>query len=261
VERASLPTRGRSQHDPRENVPSDSSVIRELGDAGAVREKLASPGPQRDELAAAAEQDEPQPVTAEPLRHVAAIHEAQLEEPPRSGPADGEASRVEPSHDPAADVQDDEDADPNANPDPVPPERARRQEDERRVIPGLGAPRQRRANVKRGLRAGRDPDAAWAQPQPCSGATRGAHPRFSAEGAREAGARDVDEQSPAAGIPHCDRRRGSPFEPQAERARAEPDAAAGGGRGTRDGCRGRCKGDSRNRALHPPITVNVSVAE
>ena len=68
----------------------------------------------------------------------------------------------------------------------------------------------------------------------------------------------LDAQGEAPRIPddYCSGRR-SP-QGQAQRARAEPDAAAG--RGTRDGCRGRCEDQCRERASHLPITVNVSVA-
>ncbi len=208
--------------------------------------------------AAAAEEREPESVAGQPLGHVAAIDEAQLEQAKRSPAANAERARIEAPHDPAANAEVDDDADPKPHPYVLHAERPRRQEHERRVISGCGPPRRRRGDMESRLRAGREPEPQRAQAEPGRGAAGGPHPRFAPQRARESCARDVDEQGPAARVAHGDRGSGLTSQRQAQRACAEPDAPAG--RGTRDGCRGRCEDERYERASHLPITVKVSVA-
>ena len=84
------PVHGGSHGDLRENITSNTSAIGELRDTHAVREELPAAGPQRREHSAATQELEPQPVLSEPLGHIAAIDEEQLEHASRSGVADGE---------------------------------------------------------------------------------------------------------------------------------------------------------------------------
>jgi hypothetical protein len=199
-----------------------------------------------------------QPVPAEPLGHVAAIDEPQLEEGAASAPSHRERTRVEAAHDTAADVEDDDDAEPEPHAHAARAQRPRRQEDERGMVAGLGSARKRGSDMQDGLRAGSDSEPSRPQPQPRDCAARWAHARAPAQRASESGPRHVDEQRPPARVPHRDRRDRPAPERQAQRGRAEPDAPAG--RGTRDGCRGRGEKRRRKRASHFPITVNVNVA-
>jgi len=205
-----------------------------------------------------AEQGDPQPVARQPLGHVAAIDETQLEQAKRSAAPNGEGARVEPPHDPASHAEVDDHADPEPYPDVLHAERTRRKEHERRVISGSGPPRRHRGDMKSRLRAGREPEPPRVQTEPGHGAAGGPHERLAPHGAGESCARDVDPQRTVARIPHGDRGSGRASEGQAERACAEPDARAG--RGTRCGCRGRYENERCERASHLPITVKVSVA-
>jgi len=54
------------------------------------------------------EEQEPQPGAAEPLRHVAAVDEQELEQPSTACVPDGESPRLEAPHDPSPDVEDDD---------------------------------------------------------------------------------------------------------------------------------------------------------
>src|SRR6185437_6016238 len=98
------------QLDPRTDQPTRPSAIDEHDDPRAVRQELASPRPQRRESSTVPEECQPQPPASEPLRHVAAIDEAQLEQAPRAAPPDRERARVETPHDPAPDVEVDDHA-------------------------------------------------------------------------------------------------------------------------------------------------------
>jgi hypothetical protein len=147
-------------------------AVRELDDARVVREELAPPRPERREPAAVAEKHEPKPAAAEPLGDVAAVDEAQLEQTARSGAADRDGTRVEPVHDAAADVEDDDHADPHADAHVPHAERPRRQQHERGMVSGLGATRKGRANVEVDPRSGCDPDASRPQPEPGCGTAR-----------------------------------------------------------------------------------------
>jgi len=80
-----------------------------------VREQLARRRSQRREPPAA-DDSEPEPVCDEPLGHVAAIGETQLEQPQGPLAPNGETARVEPSHDPALDAEIDDDADSHPHP-------------------------------------------------------------------------------------------------------------------------------------------------
>jgi hypothetical protein len=157
---------GRSHLDPRDDIASHAAAVRELGNPGAVREKLAPTRPQDRESVAAPEQNESQLVVAEPLGHVAAVDQEQLEHPRRSGPTDGERARVETPHDLASDVEDDDDPDSEPHPHATHTERPRRQKRDRRVI-SRGRVRCRPCrNVQRDLRIGRNPEPPRPQPQP-----------------------------------------------------------------------------------------------
>ncbi len=209
-------------------------------------------------LPAAAEEREAKPVTGQPLGHVAAIDEAQIEQAKRSAAPNRERARIEAPQDPASDAEVDDDAHPKPHPHVLHAEWPRRQEHERRVISGSGPPRRHRGDMESRLRAGREPEPQRVQVEPGRGAAGGSHSRFAPQGARESRARDVHPQGPAARVAHGDRGSGLASHRQAERACAEPDAPAGCG--TRDGCRSRCEDERCERASHLPITVNVSVA-
>ena len=101
----------RPQLDPDQHAPPYASAVHELREAGAPWEQLAWPRPQRDQRPAMPEQHEPQPAAAEPLPHIAAVDEEQLEQALGPGAPDPERTRIEPPHDPTADVEDDDDAD------------------------------------------------------------------------------------------------------------------------------------------------------
>jgi len=253
----------RSTHGPEqlhsgENGPSQSSPVREHGDPGAVREQLARRRSQRREPPAAANEPEPEPVGDEPLSHIAAIEETELEQPQGTPVPDGESARVEQSHDPAFDPKIDDDADPHPNPDAVHPERPCSQEHQGRVISWRGPPRRRRDDMESRLRARREPEPPRAQAEPGRGAAGGPHAWLALQGARESRPRDVHEQRPAPRVAHGDRGGGRALQGHAQRTGAEPDAPAG--RGTRDGCRGRSEDERYEGTPHLPITVNVSVA-
>jgi hypothetical protein len=70
--------------------------------------------PQGREDPTTVEKLEPQPVVAEPLGHVAAIDEDQLEDAPTPRTPDGQRTGVQTSHDPAPDVEEDDDSDPQS---------------------------------------------------------------------------------------------------------------------------------------------------
>ncbi len=90
------------------------------------------------------EEPDPQPDAAEPLRHVSAVCEQQLEQPSTTGAPDGERPRLEAPDDPASDVEDDDHPDPQPQADTVHPERSRGQEHERGMVSGLGSLRRLR---------------------------------------------------------------------------------------------------------------------
>ncbi len=205
-----------------------------------------------------AEQEDPEAVAGQPLRHVAAVDEAELEQAKHSSAPNGEGTRVEPPHDPASNAEVDDDADPESHPDVLHAERPRRQEHERRVISGSGPPRWHRGDMESRLRAGREPKPPWMQAKPGHGAAGGPHERLAPQGAGESCARHVHPQRPVARVPHGDGGSGRASQGQAQRTCAEPDARAG--RGTRNGCRGRYENERCERASHLPITVKVSVA-
>jgi hypothetical protein len=101
---------------------------------------------------------EAQPVGAEPLCHVAAIEETQLQQPATPSPPNAEGTRVETTDDPPSDVEDDDDAEAQSHPDATGAERPRRQEHERRMVARLRPPRRRGHDMEHGLPAGRDPE-------------------------------------------------------------------------------------------------------
>jgi hypothetical protein len=205
------PSPGRPQLDTREDVSSDASAIRELDEAGAAREELPGSGTQRRECAAATKEDEPQPVPGEPLGHVAAVEEEQLEQSPRALPPNAERTWVEASHDATPYVEVDDDPDAQADPDAAHAERPRREKHERRMVTGLGPARRLRAHVEDGFPARPDEDPLWTETEPFGRASGGSHLRLATQGAREACPRDVDEQRPSSGVPDGDRGgRGSP---------------------------------------------------
>ena len=125
-----------------------------------MRKELPPPRTQRRDLTAMTEQREPHPAAAEALGHVAVVDEKQLEQSPSPGPLHRQPAGLEPSHDPAPNVEDDDDPDSQPEPDAVHPDRPRREEHERRVVSGRSAPRRRRAHLERGLRARSDPEPA-----------------------------------------------------------------------------------------------------
>jgi hypothetical protein len=171
---------------------------------------------------------------------------------------DAESSRIEAMYHSPPNVQDDDDSDPQAHAHMAYPERMRREEHERRVISRPRSARRNRAHVENLLCVRGEPDSLRPQSEPDGAAARLAHARLPSERAREPCPRDVDEQRPRSRIPDGDRCAGRALQDQAERARAESDAAAG--RGTRNGCRGRSEDNRCERASHRPIAVNVSVA-
>jgi hypothetical protein len=244
---------GGSHGDLRENITSNTSAIGELRDTHAVREELPAAGPQRREHSAATQELEPQPVLSEPLGHIAAIDEEQLEHASRSGVASGERTSIEAPHDPAANVEDNDDSYSQPQPAAMDAERLRGQEREREVVSGGGASRRPCRHVQRGLRARRDPQSPRTHPEPGDRTSPRLHSGPAAERAGEPGAGDIDSQRPPARIPHRDDGGGRAAERDAKRARAELDAAAG--RGTRDGCRGPQENQRCERASHRPMTV------
>jgi hypothetical protein len=253
-----MPASRRMQLDSRPDPPADSSAIDEHGDACAVWEDLASSRPQRREDVTVPEDREPQSVPADPLRDVAVVDEAQLEKPLRAATSHRERTAIESAHDPPSHAEVDHDAHPQPHTDMTHAERPCRQEHQPRMIPWAGSPRRSRTNVDDAFPARRDPDTPRTETEPGSDRACGPHPGLPSQRAREAGPRDVDQHGPAPWIPQGDRCGGRAPEHQPERARAESDAAAG--RGTRDGCRGRCENERHERTSHLPITVNVSVA-
>ena len=243
----------------RKHRPPDRAPVREDRDPGAVREELLAPRPQCHQPPTVAEESEPQTIAAEALGDVAAVEEPQLQQAEPAAATDGEGAHLDASHDPAPDVEDDDDADPQPYPDVAHAERSRRQEHEGGVVSGPCPPRGSGADVEEATPAGRDPDALRAHAKPRRRSVTRSYARLAAQRACEARSRDVDEQGSASRIPHRHRRHCGASEREAERARAEPDAAAG--RGTREGCRGRSEDERHQRASHRPITVKVSVAE
>jgi hypothetical protein len=223
-----------------------------------VREELTTSRSQRRELAAVAEQGDPEAIAWQPRRHVAAVDEAQFEQTKRSATPNRERARIEAPQDPASNAEVDDDAHPKPHPHVLHAEWPRRQEYERRVISGSGPPRRRCGDMESRLRAGRKPEPQRVQVEPGRGAADGPHSRFAPQRAREVCARDVHPQAPAARVSHGDHGSGLASHRQAERACAEPDASAGCG--TRDGCRSRREDERCERTSHLPITVKVSVA-
>jgi hypothetical protein len=223
-----------------------------------VREELASPRPEDCESAAVAEDREPQPATPELLRHVAAIDESQLEQTLGAAAPNGERARVESTHDPASDVEDDDDSEAQPDTNVTYAERPRRQEHEGRVVSWARLPRRHRADVEDSLPARCDADPLRAESKPRRGVGQWPDAGLPPQRAREPGPRDVDEQRSASRVPDGDRGGRRALERDAQRTRAEPDAAAG--RGTRDGCRGRAENQCCECEPHLPITVKVSVA-
>ena len=167
-----------TQLDPCEDIASHAAAIDELREAGAAREKLPSLRPQRCEHPPVTHELEPEPVGVEPLGHVAAIDEAQFERAHRPLAADRERTRVEAPYDPAADVENDDDSDPQSEPDVIHAYRARREEHDRRVVPGSGPPAGCRGDAESRLRAGRDPEPPRLQAEPGHSATGGPHAWF-----------------------------------------------------------------------------------
>jgi hypothetical protein len=205
-----------------------------------------------------AQNREPQPVASEALRHVAAIDETQLEQTLGAAIPDGQRARVESAHDPASDVEDDDDTEAQPDTNVANAERPRCQEHERRVVSRAGLPRRHRADVQDSLPTGCDPDPLRTQSKPRHAVGLGPDPRLPPQGARKSGPRDIHEERSPSRIPNGDRSRGPVLERDPQRARTEPDAAAD--RGTRDGCRGRAENQCYEDDPHLPITVNVSVA-
>jgi len=258
MEWAPQPLHAGSQLDTRDDISQHRPVVGELGDACTVREELSPTRSKPREGAATAKKHETQPVLLQPLGHAAAIDQAQLEHAPRAGAPDRQRARVEAPHDPAADMKNDDDADPQPQPDPAHAERPRRQECECDVISWRGVPWQLCHDMEPCLRARRDPESPRPQPEPGHRPASRLDSRPAAQRAGEAGPWDVDAQCPLAGVPHGDDWRRAGSERHAQRACAEADPAAG--RGTRDGCRGRCEDYRRECASHRPITVYVNVA-
>jgi hypothetical protein len=223
-----------------------------------VRQQLGISRPQRDEPPSVTKEREPQPVAAEVFGHVAAVDEAQLEEPSCPETPNGQRTDIETSHYPAPDAQVHDHAHPQPHTNVLHAQRPRRQEHQRRMVSRGCSPRRRGTNVEDGLRARAQPDPLRPQPEPGCGAMGRLHPRLSMQGTGESGAGDIDEQRPSPWVSHRDRRGRRATERETQRARAEADAAAG--RGTRDGCRGHSDDERCQRASHLPITVNVSVA-
>ena len=253
-----MPTNGRTELDPCDEAPPFRPAVDEFRDASAPREKLAGCRSQRRDRPAAAEQPESQSIAREALRHIATVEEQQFEETTLPLMPNGHTAGIQTSDDPALDVQDDDDPEPEAHPNATSAQRPGGQEHERRVISRLGSARRHRGHTQNRLSAGRDPQPSGSQPQPRCPAARAPHARSSTKRAREAGSCDVDDQRTMPGVANGDRARRRSVQLQPQRARAEPDPAAG--RGTRNGCRGHSYDQSRESALHRPITVNVSVA-
>jgi hypothetical protein len=143
-----------------------------------VRKQLPALRAQRRHGAAAAAEREAETVAGQPLGHVAAIDETQLEQPERPPAPNPERTRIETSHEPAADPEVDDDADPDPHPDVLDAERPRRQEHEGRVISWCGPPGRRRGDSESLLRVRREPEPPRVQTEPSRGTAGGPHSRF-----------------------------------------------------------------------------------
>jgi hypothetical protein len=122
------------QLDPGDNASSQPPSIDELRDASAARQDLPSSRPEFRHRAAAVNEREPQLGTSERLGHIPAIEQEEVEQPMVALAPYAEASGVEPTDDPAANVEDDDHADPQPHPDATDAERASGQEDERWMV-------------------------------------------------------------------------------------------------------------------------------
>src|SRR5262249_32146871 len=172
--------------------------------------------------------------------------ETQLEQTKRPAAANGQRTGFEAAQDPPSDADIDDHADPQPYPDVTHTERPRRQENERRVVPGKCARWRNGADVEDTLRTWSYPDPLRTHPEPLRATATRPHLRLSVQRTGEARSRDVDEHGAASGVPDDDRGGRRSLELQAERAGAEPDAAPG--RGTLDGCRGRHEDHCRENA-------------
>ena len=103
-------------------------------------EQLPTLRPQGRQRPAAAEEQEAETVAGQPLGHVAAIDETQLEQPKRPSAPNAERTRIEATHERASDADVDNDSDPEPHADVLHTERARRQKHERGVISWCGPP-------------------------------------------------------------------------------------------------------------------------
>jgi hypothetical protein len=204
VERGAAAADGRAQLDTCDDLAARTASIGELCKATTAREQLAPLRAQRRKPATVAAQHESQAVSSESLGHVAAVDQQEVEQPEQAKAPKGECAGVEPPHDPAWDSQVDDDTDPQAHADAARTERARGQEHERWVISRLGPVRWFRFHVQDGSPARRDAEPPRAQPQPGGGTAGAPHAGPPAQRARESRPRDVDEQRPAAGVPHRD---------------------------------------------------------
>jgi hypothetical protein len=133
---------------------------------------------QRRHGAAAVVEREAETVAGQPLGHVAAIDEMQLEEPQRPTAPNAERTRIETPHEPAANPEVDDDADPEPHPDVLDAEWPSRQEHEGRVISWCGPPGRRRGDSESLLRVRREPEPPRVQTEPVRGAAGGPHSRF-----------------------------------------------------------------------------------
>jgi hypothetical protein len=125
-----------------------------------VRKQLAASGEEPVGADAPAHNDR-DPSARQRLGHVPCVRERDVEDPHAAGTPDADPPHDESPDHPARDTHDDTHADPHPNADAVRRSRARREEDDRMVIAGLGAARHLRLNAQLGRAAGPDGELAW----------------------------------------------------------------------------------------------------
>ncbi len=260
-ERPRPAARRRPENDARDDKAAERAAVDELGDAGAVRQELESPGAEGRHGLALVDEDELERAAAETLRDVAAIGEPERKESRSIMPPDRERLRLEPVHEEAGNAHEDDDADPEENVDAPPRRRPGREQEQRRMIAGSSGCRRRHGQTQSRHRVRGKPEPPWAGAKPVRRAARLLDARSSAEGAREAGASDRDDEPLRARVPHGDLRARPSFELDSQRAGAQPrprpGRRSGDGRARDESCRNERDG---GESLHPAITVYVSVA-
>ena len=254
---------GRNHHPRADRSPQPAE--RELEDSLRVRTQITPRSDKRRETPRRPRAPERHTSARKRLRHVAVILHPELEHALAPVPCDAKAPELQPSDDGAGSADDQDDPEPNPHGNASADGRTGGQQHQSVMVSGLRTPRHRRRDDERRRRFRRQRKVfrPYLQPCRCGACAAGADdPRPAAQGEREAGSRNVDEETLRSRVRQPNGRARGPREDDArwscrQRHRRPPRICA------RRDEREREKHEPktcRRRRDHRPIAVKVTVA-